>query len=114
MEWLSVVQLKQPAHWWGLQLQNSKDVVAQAQAVAGLAAQLGAGSSSSSGTVRSATKIDDYIISILADVMRDQRIFCRCVCGVGWGTYLGGGGGLCVCVCVWGGGGGGLIVCVKR
>jgi hypothetical protein len=66
------------------QLQNSKDVVAQAQAVAGLAAQLGAGSdpsssSSSSTRSREQARVDDYIITILSGVMRDDSYFCRCV-----------------------------------
>jgi hypothetical protein len=80
MEWLSVVQLRQPAHWWCLQLQNSKDVVAQAQAVAGLAAQLGAGGAVGSGAAgrsREQQRVDDYIISILTGVMKDEGYFCR-------------------------------------
>jgi hypothetical protein len=59
-----------------LQLQNSKDVVAQAQSVAGLAAQLGAGSFT--GRSREQGRVDDYIITILSQVMRDDSYFCRC------------------------------------
>jgi hypothetical protein len=42
--------------------------VAQAQAVVGLAGQLG---SSSAG-------IDGYIVTVLAGVMRNPAVFCRC------------------------------------
>lgn len=59
-----------------VQLQNSKDVVAQAQAVAGLAAQLGAGGGGI-GRGRDQARVDDYIITILAQVMRDDGYFCR-------------------------------------
>jgi hypothetical protein len=56
-------------------------VVAQAQAVAGLAAQLGAGAdpsgSSSSTRSREQARVDDYIITILSGVMRDDSYFCR-------------------------------------
>jgi hypothetical protein len=51
-----------------VQLDHSKDVVAQAQAVVGLAGQLG---SSSAG-------IDGYIVTVLAGVMRNPAVFCRC------------------------------------
>eukprot|EP00879_Flechtneria_rotunda_P028850 GHRR01031082.1.p1 GENE.GHRR01031082.1~~GHRR01031082.1.p1 ORF type:complete len:966 (+),score=503.48 GHRR01031082.1:166-3063(+) len=67
LEWLAAVQLRQPAHWWSLQLDHSKDVVAQAQAVAGLAAQLGSNS----------TQLDDYIVTVLAGVMRNPGVFSR-------------------------------------
>lgn len=62
------------------QLQNSKDVVAQAQAVAGLAAQLGAGGAVGGGAAscsREQQRVDDYIISILTGVMKDEGYFCR-------------------------------------
>jgi hypothetical protein len=98
LEWLSAVQLKQPAHWWSLQLEHSKDVVAQAQAVAGLAAQLGGGSGSAysaagggsyedaaaagggggGGRSPQQAALDGYVISILAGVMRNAAVFCRC------------------------------------
>jgi hypothetical protein len=73
------VSLKQPAHWWSLQLEHSKDVVAQAQAVAGLAAQLGAAAADGSRT-REQALLDEYILTILAGVMRNPGVFCRCGC----------------------------------
>jgi hypothetical protein len=62
-------------------LQNSKDAVAQAQAVAGLAAQLGSGSGSGSSREQQqqGSRVDDYIITILSQVMRDDGYFCRWV-----------------------------------
>jgi hypothetical protein len=71
-----VTLLRSLLHMVCLQLQNSKDVVAQAQAVAGLAAQLGAGSFT--GRSREQGRVDDYIITILSQVMRDDSYFCRC------------------------------------
>jgi hypothetical protein len=51
-----------------MQLEHSKDVVAQAQAVVGLSGQLGSSSQA----------MADYIATVLAGVMRNPAVFCRC------------------------------------
>jgi hypothetical protein len=85
LEWLAGVTLRQPAHWWALQLEHSKDVVAQGQAVAGLRAQLcgfkgsGVGSGGQVTGFYSAVGLEAYVVAVLAGVMKNPAIFCRWV-----------------------------------
>jgi hypothetical protein len=55
------------SHHAVLQLEHSKDVVAQAQAVVGLSGQMAQGSPA----------MADYIATVLAGVMRNPAVFCR-------------------------------------
>lgn len=90
-EWLASVQLRQPAHWWALQLDHCRDVAAQAAAVAGLRGQLlGAGGDDCAGLLAGALgagaggaspAMEAYVVSVLAGVMRNAGVFCRCVSG---------------------------------
>jgi transcription initiation factor TFIID subunit 2 len=61
-EWLADVRVAQPLKMWQWQLQHSKDVVSQAEAVAGLAAL---------------RPTHDGVVDALAAALRRPGLFCR-------------------------------------
>ncbi|KAI8462736.1 MAG: hypothetical protein J3K34DRAFT_527522 [Monoraphidium minutum] len=62
LEWLADIRIAQPLTMWRWQLQHSKDVLSQAQAVAGLA---------------SLQPVHEGVIQVLAAALRRPTLFCR-------------------------------------